>query len=78
MRMPYDNLNDITKLKGGSARFTYNNLACVGIIEEIEYIPLGAGAIKAKLSSARTVDGNHPICEEREICLNSVFPVLCQ
>jgi hypothetical protein len=47
----FDNLEDVQKLSGGTARFTFQSIEYSGIIQEVEYIPVAAGAVRVTLLS---------------------------
>ncbi len=53
--MGYANLDDVNKLKGGTARFTFQDVAYQGIIDYVDYVPLGPGAINVQLVSLQPV-----------------------
>ena len=72
--MGFANMEDITRLRGGTARFTYNETAFIGVIEEINYVPLGPGGINVSLASVQTVDGNVPVAEVNELL---TFTISC-
>ncbi len=52
----FDSLVDVEKLAGGTARFTFDEIAYCGIINKIEYVPLGPGCINVELLSLQPVD----------------------
>ncbi len=47
----FDNLEDIQRLSGGTARFTFQGIEYSGVINMVEYIPLSGGAIRVTLLS---------------------------
>lgn len=53
--MNYANLDDIEKINGGTARFTFRDIAYQGIVSRINYVPLGPGAINVELISLQPV-----------------------
>ena len=55
VRMSYANLDDVKKLREGTARFTFQEIAYQGLIAEIDYVPLGPGAINVQLLSLQPV-----------------------
>lgn len=59
--MPFDNLLDISRLLKGTCSFTLDDVACIGDIQRIEYVPLGPGHIDFDLVDIRTVVGQHPV-----------------
>jgi hypothetical protein len=59
--MSFDNLDDIKKLRGGTMRFTFKDQAFVGIIDDIDYVPLGPGGINVRLVSLEPVNSKYSI-----------------
>lgn len=53
--MSSDNFSDLDKLIGGTARFTFQDIAYQGIISKINYVPIPPGAINVELFSLQPV-----------------------
>lgn len=71
--MPYDNTIDIQRLLGGTCSFNYEDVACIGDIKQIEYIPIGPGAVNFDLVDIRTVAGKRFLQVEARHILSFLF-----
>ncbi|MDQ5950414.1 MAG: hypothetical protein QG585_356 [Patescibacteria group bacterium] len=71
--MPFDNLLDIKRLVGGTLSFTWEGIACVGVIDEIDYVPLGPGAVNAQLSDVKEVASGISVVERFYFSVSCFF-----
>ncbi len=62
--MPFDNLDDISKLLYGTCSFMFDGVAHIADIQKIDYVPAGAGAIHLHLVDIRIVVGGKVVMRE--------------
>lgn len=70
-RLRFDNMDDVKRLSGGTARFSFRDVAYEGVISEVNYVPLGPGAVNVTLLSLQPISsGNPPV---PDVPLNFTF-----